>query len=209
MLLNAPSAVSNMMRALKCKNLPKCFLYYSLLCTSITESALSKAHGHHLTHFVLICCELATMHEYIQRVVEDTEPYTSLPALTCMIGLLIVRVIWLGLMLTEQQNARCNSRHTARCRIDHPKCANGKYWGRIRYGQRKFLSKGKQEVRVQRNGLQTGCTNCYSSLPFQFMLVLDSSRDGYGRLAIDPEMSVLPEVLLHKAWVPRGAAVVK
>ena len=72
-----------------------------------------------------------------------------------------------------------------------------------------LLSKGKQEVRVQRNGLQTGCTNCYSSLSCQFMLVWDSSRDGYGRRAIDPEMSVLPEVLLHKAWVPRGAAVVK
>ena len=37
-----------------------------------------------------------------------------------MIGLLTVRVIWLGLMLTEQQNARYNSRHTARCRIRRP-----------------------------------------------------------------------------------------
>ena len=80
-----------------------------------------------------------------------------------MIGLLTIRVIWLGLMLTEAQNARYNSRHTARCRIDHPKCANGKYGGRIRCGQRKFAKQ---------------------------------------------RMSVLPEVLLHKAWVPREAATV-
>lgn len=55
-----------------------------------------------MTHLVLICCESATTHDYIKRIVQDIGPYISLPALTCMIGVLIVRVIWLGQMLSEE-----------------------------------------------------------------------------------------------------------
>ena len=96
-----------------------------------------------MTHLVLICCKLATMYEYIKGIVEHTGPYSSLPALACMIRLLIVRVIWLGQMLNEEHNARHNSRPKARCRSDHPKCANGKYWSRIRYSQRKLAKQSQ------------------------------------------------------------------
>ena len=77
-----------------------------------------------MIHLVLICCEPATMHmhimhDYVKRVVEDTVtgPYISLPALTCMIGVLVVRVIWLGQMRSEEQSARHNSQ---RMGIDGP-----------------------------------------------------------------------------------------
>ena len=135
MLTSAPMAVSKMKRTIKYKNLLKCSLCYCLICIKKIDCVLSDTHG--VTHLVLICCELATMHEYIKGIVEHTGPYSSLPALACMMGLLIVRIIWLGQMLNEEHNARHNSRPKAKCRIDHPKCANGKYWSRIRYGQRK------------------------------------------------------------------------
>ena len=143
MLHRAPSAGSRIMRRLQFKNMRWCLLYHSLRCVKTIDSALSNTHC--MTHFVLICCELATMYDYIKRIVEDTGPYISLPALTCMIGLLIVRTIWLRQMLNEEQNARHNSQLKTRSRIDHPKCANGKYWSRIRYGQRKFAKLRQQK----------------------------------------------------------------
>ena len=135
-LTYAPIAAGRLTHATQCKSLPKNLLCYCLICIQKVDCAFSKTHC--MTHLVLICCELATMHDYIKRIVEDTGPYTSLPALTCMVGLQIFRAIWLSQMLNEEQNARHNSRPKARSQIDHPKCANGKYWSRIRYGQRKF-----------------------------------------------------------------------
>lgn len=136
MVTSAPMAVSKMKRTIKYKNLPKCLLCYGLTYIQRIDCVLSNTHGG--TYLVLICCEFATMHDYIKRIEEDTGPYISLSALACMIGLLIVWVSWLGQMLNEEHNARHSTRLKAKCRVNHPRCANGKYWSRIRYGQRKF-----------------------------------------------------------------------
>ena len=109
MLTSAPIAISRLTHATEYTSLPKCLLCHRLIYINKLDCALST---HGMTHLVLICCEpaIATMHDYIKRTVEDTGPCVSLPALTCMIEVLIVRVIWLGQMLSEEQNARHNCR---------------------------------------------------------------------------------------------------
>ena len=72
-------------------------------------------------------------------------------AVACIAGLMIGRLI-LHLMSTSENLLRhtaWNNRPTQLRKFDHPKCANGKYWSRVRYLQKRFIKHQAEHSKAQ------------------------------------------------------------
>jgi len=88
--------------------------------------------------------------------VREVQPYMNATEMICIAGLL-VGILILHLM-SEYGNlllhATLNNQPTQLRKLDHPKCANGKYWSRVRYFQRKLI-KYQTEHSKARSWLQS------------------------------------------------------
>jgi len=90
--------------------------------------------------------------------VREVKLYMSAMEAICiaglMIGILILHLMskYAGLMM----HATWNNQRTQLRKFDHPKCANGKYWSRIRYSQRKSIKYQAEHLTARRWLHQSG-----------------------------------------------------
>ena len=101
--------------------------------------------------------------------VREVQPYMNTMEMICIAGLL-VEILILYLM-SEYGNlllhATLNNQPTQLRKLDHPKCANGKYWSRVRYFQQKLIkyqtehSKARSWLHQSREGVKEVTTTLY------------------------------------------------
>ncbi len=91
-----------------------------------------------------------TLNSSTDSAVHKVQLYMSVTGATCITGLMI-GILILHLMSKYEDllvlHATWNTQRIQSRRFGHPKCANGKYWSRIRYYQRKFIKCQHSESR--------------------------------------------------------------
>ena len=108
----------------------------------------------------LILCDALMLRLFPGVDVREVHLYMNATAVACIAGLMI-GVLILHLMSTYENLLRhtaWNNRPTQLRKFDHPKCANGKYWSRVRYLQERFV-KHKAEHSELAASKQRVCEN--------------------------------------------------
>jgi len=114
-------------------------MYYLKESLHYVDSKFRPAHGP--TQFLIFLCDALMICLSTGLDVREVQLYMSAMETICIVGLMI-GILILHLMSKYEDllmHATWNNQRTRLRKFDHPKCANGKYWSRIRYFQRKFI----------------------------------------------------------------------
>ena len=130
--------VLKLTKAVSRKRMQCSILYYLNESVHCVDSTFRQAQGP--TQFLIFLCDALMLCLSTGLDVREVQFYMSAMETVCIAGLL-TGILILHLMPKYEDllmHARRNNQRTLR-KLDHPKCANGKYWSRIRYFQRKFI----------------------------------------------------------------------
>jgi len=123
-------------------------LYYVHQSVCCVDSTLKQAHGS--THLLIMLCDALMLCLSTGVDVREAQLYMSAMEAICIAGLMI-GILILHLMSEYEDllmHATGNNQRTHLGKFDHPKCANGKYWSRIRYFKKKFIRPSTRKLGV-------------------------------------------------------------
>ena len=135
-------------------------LYYLLKSVYCVDSTLRQVNGS--THFLILLYNALMLCFSTGIGVREVQPCMNAMEVICIAGLMI-GILTLHLMSKYEDllmHATWNNQPTQLRKFDHPKCANGRYWSRVRYLQRKLIkyqtehSKARSWLHQSREGVK-------------------------------------------------------
>jgi len=166
-------------------------MYYLKKSLHYVNSTVRQSHGP--TQFLIFVCDALMICLYTGLDMREARPCMSAMETIYIAGLMI-GILILYLMSKYEDllmHATWNNQCTRLRKFDHQKCANEKYWSRIRYFQRKFIkhqaehSKARKWLHQSRVRVKAIISGLYKTLLAPFKLIA-SCISGLRKMLLAP-----------------------
>ena len=136
-------------KALPRKRMQCSIQHYLLKTVYCVDNTLRQVNG--TARLSSLLCDAMIVCSSAGLGMREVQLHMSATEVVCIAGLMI-GILVLRLMSKYEDlliHATWNNQRTQVCKFDNPKCANGKYWSRIRYFQRKSLKYQAKHPKAQ------------------------------------------------------------